>query len=203
MAVPRLARAAGLAGLTGLEHTAGIPGTVGGLAAMNGGSLGRSIGERIRTVRCLDECGRVVELDGGACGFAYRRSVFLDKPWVITEAVLELEKGDTAAIAGAMRGILRERRSKYPRRMPNCGSVFKSHPAIYARYGPPGKVIEELGFKGTRIGDAEVSRLHANFIVNHGRARAADVRALIGLIGERVYDKTGVRMECEVRLIDY
>jgi UDP-N-acetylmuramate dehydrogenase len=127
--------------------------------------------------------------------------VFLDKPWVITEAVLELKNGDAAAIAGAMRGILRERRSKYPRRMPNCGSVFKSHPEIYAQYGPPGKVIEELGLKGTRIGDAEVSCLHANFIVNHGRARAADVLELIRMIGEAVYEKTGVRMECEVRIV--
>lgn len=202
MAVPRLARLAALAGLTGLEHTAGIPGTIGGLVAMNGGSLQQSIGDAVKTVSCLDPSGRLLRLERGDCGFAYRHSIFLQKPWIVTEAVLELQRGSQPDIVQRTLGVLRERRQKFPRRWPNCGSVFKRHPALFETCGPPGRIIEDLGLKGTRIGDAEVSRLHANFIINKGAATAADVQALIGLIREKVHAKTGVWLECEVRIVE-
>lgn len=201
IAVPRLARIAGMAGLTGLEHTIGIPGRLGGLVAMNGGSLQQGIGDVVRTVYAVDASGGKIELPGDGCEFSYRHSIFLDKPWLVTDVVLELQKGDKIEILHRMREILRERRQKFPRRLPNCGSVFKNHPAIYEQFGPPGKVIEDLGLKGLTVGDAQISDQHANFIVNRGHAKAADVLELIRIIGEKVRGKTGIRPECEVRYI--
>ena len=201
IAVPRLARKAGAAGLTGLEHTVGIPGRLGGLVAMNGGSLQQGIGEVVRTVYGVDASGGKIELPGEACDFSYRHSVFLENPWIITDVVLELEQGERTDILRRMRDILRERRHKFPRRLPNCGSVFKNHPEIYEKFGPPGKVIEELGLKGFSVGDAQVSRQHANFIVNTGHARAGDVLELIKIIREKVHQKTTIWPECEVRYV--
>ncbi len=201
IAVPRLARKAGMAGLTGLEHTIGIPGRLGGLVAMNGGSLQQGIGEVVRTVVCVDEFGEKIELAKEACDFSYRHSLFLEKSWFITDVVLELKIGDKADVLRQMRQILRERRQKFPRRLPNCGSVFKNHPMLYEKYGPPGKVIEDAGLKGVSVGDAQVSCQHANFIVNTGNARAADVLELIRIIREKVHQKTNIWPECEVRYV--
>ncbi|MDD5458687.1 MAG: UDP-N-acetylmuramate dehydrogenase [Phycisphaerae bacterium] len=201
IAVPRLARKIGLACLTGMEHAVGIPGTLGGLVAMNGGSQRKGIGEIIKSVRCVDTLGCEIELKGADCEFSYRDSIFLKKPWIITDVVLQLQQGDRKEIFSRMLDILRDRRRKFPRRLPNCGSVFKSAPALYAKCGPPGKVIEELGLKGFSIGDAQISPQHANFIVNTGHATAADVLALIGFIRSKVHKKTGVWLECEVRFV--
>jgi UDP-N-acetylmuramate dehydrogenase len=199
IAVPRLARKVGVAGLSGIEHTIGIPGTLGGLVAMNGGSLRKGIGEVISKVRYVDRQGRIKELSNAECQFSYRHSIFLKKPWIITDVDLKLEKADRKEILSRMLQILRERRSKFPRRLPNCGSVFKSDPALYEKCGPPGKVIEELDFKGFSVGDAEVSPLHANFIINNGHASTADVLKLIHMIRNKVYEKTDIWLECEVR----
>lgn len=201
IAVPRLARLAGAAGLSGLEHTAGIPGTLGGLVAMNGGSLRMNIGEAVEAVQCLDEVGNTMELRGTACEFSYRHSIFLTKPWVVTGVVLRLQQGDAKEICARMREILRQRRHKYPRRVPNCGSVFKSDTALHEKCGPPGKIIEQVGLKGLLVGGAQVSTQHANFILNTGSATAADVLQLICTIRHRVHEAMGVWLECEVRYV--
>lgn len=201
VAVPRLARMVGLAGLSGLEHTSGIPGTLGGLAAMNGGSLRQNIGQVIERVRCLDESGQILELSGADCGFSYRRSIFLEKPWIVTDVVLKLQAGHPKEIYHRMLDILRERRQKYPRRIPNCGSVFKSDTALHERCGPPGWIVEQAGLKGLSIGGAQVSAMHANFILNTGSATAADVLELIGAVRNRVHETHKVWLECEVRYI--
>lgn len=201
VAVPRLARRAMLAGLTGIEHTAGIPGTLGGLAAMNGGSLRQSIGQVIERVRCLDEKGRIMEFDAADCEFSYRHSIFLDKPWIVTDVVMRLEREDKNEIGQRMLEILRQRRQKYPRRIPNCGSVFKSDTELHKKCGPPGWIIEQAGLKGLRVGGAEVSTQHGNFILNRNNATAADVLKLIHTIRTRVHEKFGVWLECEVRYI--
>lgn len=202
IAVPRLAHKAGVAGLTGIEHTIGIPGTLGGLVAMNGGSQRKGIGEVIEKVRCVDALGQRVELGFSDCQFSYRHSIFLTKPWIITDVVLKLQKGDRGRILGDMLDILRDRRRKFPRRLPNCGSVFKSDPALYVQCGPPGKVIEELGLKGFSVGDAQVSLQHANFIINAGHATADDVLKLIRTVRKKVHEKTNRWLECEVRYIN-
>jgi UDP-N-acetylmuramate dehydrogenase len=120
--------------------------------------------------------------------------------WVL-EAELQLKPGQAEQIRRTMREILASRRRKFPRRAPSCGSVFLNDPVIYERFGPPGKVVEDTGCKGWREGGVEVSRMHANFMVNTGRARAADVLALIQRVRQAVFDRTGLWMRCEVRYV--
>jgi len=201
IAMPRLARLVGLSGLTGLEHTVGIPGTLGGLIAMNGGSLRRSIGSVVRSVSVVDSKGEISSLPQADCGFGYRCSRFLSEDAIIVGAELELDFGDPLAIRRDMLEILRDRRDMFPRRLPNCGSVFHSNPVADETFGPTGRVIEQTGCKGWRIGDAEVSRQHANFIVNRGTASASDVLALIAKVRRAVHARTGRWLRCEVRYV--
>lgn len=200
--VPGLARQAMRAGLTGIEHICGIPGTLGGLIYMNGGSQRRGIGELIHSVTSVNAQGTIQYRSQEDCAFSYRRSIFQDNNEIIAGIVLRLLPAvNRCAVRREMLAILGSRRRKFPQKDANCGSVFVSNPAMYADYGPPGLVIEKLGFKGRRIGGALVSPLHANFIVNEGEARAADVLALINEIAEAVGRATGCRMEAEVRYI--
>ena len=114
---------------------------------------------------------------------------------------MTLIQGDRAVLRRVMLGDLKERRNKFPLKLPNCGSVFKSSPTLFALAGPPGKIIEDCGFKGRRMGDAEVSPLHANFITNQGHAKAADVLGLIGQIRSEVHRRWGFWMEAEVKFV--
>lgn len=195
--VPGLARRMMQAGLGGAEHICGIPGTIGGLVCMNGGSQRKGIGSSIVSVESVDLAGNTVSRPADACGFGYRRSVYQTNGEVITAVRLQLDRRPRHEIRREIRQILADRRGKFPRKEPNCGSVFKSDPAMYADVGPPGAVIERLGFKGQRIGGAQVSPRHANFIVNTGGARARDVLALIARIAVAVEQATGYRMAAE------
>jgi len=199
--VPRLAKASADAGLTGLEHTVGIPASLGGLVTMNGGSQRRNIAEVIREVTAVDRRGQVHSMPAGDCQFSYRHSVFQQSDLTVLGAVVDLKRGVPSEIRRAMLDTLRSRRKKFPRREPNCGSVFSSSAELHNRIGSPGKVIEELGLKGTRVGDAMVSTRHANFIVNRGAATAYDVLELIRKIRSTVYDRKGVWLDCEVRYV--
>ena len=198
----RLARAVGRAGLGGLEHIVGIPGTLGGLVFMNGGSLRHAIGDVIVEVRTMDRQGNVQTLSRPECRFAYRDSRFQKESCVIMGATLALVPGQRDSIAAAMLADLRERRRKFPLTLPNCGSVFKSNPQTCVSLGPTGKIIESVGLKGACVGDAVVSLRHANFIVNRANARAEDVLALIALVRERVVRQTGLTLECEVQFVE-
>jgi UDP-N-acetylmuramate dehydrogenase len=198
----RLARAAGLAGLTGLEHIVGIPGTLGGLVVMNGGSLRQAIGEVVVEVTTMDRRGTHAVWRRDDCEFAYRQSRFQREDCVITGVVLELAPGSRAEIMAALRAILRERRRRFPMTLPSCGSVFKSDVGLIEKVGPAGAVIEGLGFKGRRVGDAVVDSRHANFIVNVGAARARDVLELVGLIRQTVQDRFGHPLACEAKYVD-
>jgi len=199
--VPRLARLAMRAGLTGLEHTIGIPGTLGGLVLMNGGSQRQGIGERVRRVWIVDAEGNERQLSCAECGFAYRHSALQGTGAVVVRVELECPPGEIREIRRAMVVDLRERRRKFPRKQPNCGSVFLSTSEMHATVGPPGRIIEEAGLKGTRIGRAEVSSRHANFIVNLGGASSSDVLALIDLVRRRVFERIGFDLRCEVRYL--
>lgn len=199
--VPSLAGRAMKEGLTGLEHVVGIPGTIGGLVVMNGGSHQKNIGGSVRRIRALTLAGAEIEFARGDCRFDYRSSIFQDGRHVVTSVELELEYGDLATIHHTMLTILRERRKKFPLKQPNCGSVFLAYrtgSTIWA----PGKLIEDAGLKGLTIGGAQVSMKHANFIVNCGNARASDVIGLIHSIHETVLAKTGVSLCCEIKYID-
>lgn len=201
--VPRFARIVSLAGLAGIEHICGIPGTLGGLICMNGGSQRRGIGEHITAVTAVAPDGRLTTYSTPECGFAYRTSVFQANGNIIVSARFSFpERDEPAAIRQRMSAILGSRRKKFPQKLPNCGSVFVSNPAMYELYGPPGAVIEKLGLKGKAIGGAQVSPLHANFIVNTGHARARDILKLVALVRDTVYEKTGYRMEPEAKYVD-
>ena len=199
--VPGLARKAMRAGLTGLEHTIGIPGTLGGLVLMNGGSQRKGIGDNVRRVWIVDREGELVELGRDECAFSYRHSALQGTGAVVVKVELACERQQPQRIRQLMLDDLRERRRKFPRKEPNCGSVFLSTAEMHASVGPPGKIIEEAGLKGLRIGRAEVSRQHANFIVNRNGATSRDVLGLIARIRQVVQARIGFELCCEVRYV--
>ncbi|WP_323720635.1 UDP-N-acetylmuramate dehydrogenase [Acetomicrobium sp.] len=203
--VPLLARKVGKAGLAGCEHIVGIPGTIGGLVYMNGGSKRRNIGTNVQSVICVDSDGKIVEMSNSECKFSYRSSVFQQENMqkIIVKVTLQFpERESPSEVRRRMLNILEERRKKFPKEYPNCGSVFLSDPNMYQQFGPPGLVIERCGLKGLRVGGAEVSTKHANFIVNLGEATAQDVLALIKYIHEIVCKKTGLLLKSEVRYVN-
>lgn len=201
--VPGFARNVAQAGFSGIEHTAGIPGTIGGLICMNGGSQRKGIGTHIKTVTAVSPSGVIKTFSNEECQFGYRSSIFQENGFIIVESELVFnEQKKYSVIRDDMLNILRARRAKFPQRLPNCGSTFISNPQIYEKYGPPGAVIEELGYKGYRKGDAVVSDVHANFINNEGYAKASDVLWLIQKIRTDVHKKTGFEMKAEVKFVD-
>ena len=197
--VPTFARRVGGAGLAGVQHTIGIPGTLGGLIVMNGGSQRKGIGLNVNWVKCIDEDGEPFQLDRAACGFGYRSSVLQRLRAVVVEAEFFFECADPQALRREMIEIMASRQRRFPKNLPNCGSVFVSDPKMYDVVGPPGEAIEAAGLKGLRRGNAQVSPMHANFIVNLGRARAGDILWLIDEVRSRVHAQTGFWMDCEVR----
>lgn len=196
-----VALAAARAGLSGLEHAANIPGALGGLLAMNGGSRRQAVGDSVLAVQALDREGRSRLFSREECGFGYRRSVFQENGCLIVGATLELRPDDPAAILDRMARDAEERARKFPLDLPSCGSVFKSDPEAYALHGPPGRIIEDAGLKGLRVGDMRVSPIHANFIVNLGRGSSEQALDLIERVRRRVYERIGLFLACEVRHI--
>ena len=199
--VPGLARKAMQAGLAGLEHTIGIPGTIGGLVLMNGGSQRKGIGENVSRVWIVDHAGEQAELSREECSFSYRQSALQGTGAIVVKVELECEREQPQWIRRMMLEDLRERRRKFPRKEPNCGSVFLSTSEMHASVGPPGKIVEDAGLKGTRVGDAEVSQQHANFIINRSNATSRDVLNLIAFIRQVVHEKIGFELCCEVRYV--
>ncbi len=199
--VPQLARSSMQAGLSGLEHCIGIPGTVGGLVMMNGGSQRRGIGENVFNVTIVDKTGAIQQLTQEDCDFSYRQSALQGTGCVVVSVELNCPAGDIGRVRHEMIEDLRTRRYKFPRKQPSCGSVFLSSKEMHATVGPPGKIIEDAGLKGLRIGQAEVSQQHANFIVNLGGAKSADVLLLITRIRRIVREKVGFELGCEVRYV--
>ena len=200
--VPGFARNVARSGLSGIEHIAGIPGTLGGLVCMNGGSQRKNIGDHVSKVKTVNPAGEISCFYKNECGFEYRRSNFQSNGHIIAEVELTFdEQKSYASIRDDMLKILRARRNKFPQKKPNCGSTFISNPEVYVKYGPPGQIIEELGFKGFKIGDAEVSTVHANFINNNGNAKASDVLRIIDVVQKRVKENTGFNMISEVKYV--
>ncbi|MBA8816798.1 UDP-N-acetylmuramate dehydrogenase [Microbacterium halimionae] len=200
--IPRLALEVGAQGLTGLEHAVGIPGTLGGLILMNGGSQRKGIGTTVRRVTCVDRNGEILEMTQAECEFSYRGSRLQATDAAIVEAELELGSGSAADIKAEMEEIVASRNARFPQNLPSCGSTFVSDPKLYATIGAPGKAIEAVGLRGWRRGNAQISEQHANFFVNLGNASSADILWLIALARNSVRDVTGVAMDCEVRYVD-
>lgn len=197
--VPGFVRRVIALGLSGATHAIGIPGTLGGLVAMNGGSQRRGIGEHVLSVDVVARDGSYKRVERSDLRFAYRTSALQFSDAVAVSARFRFPPGDRTALRREAIAILRTRRAKFPRVRANCGSVFVSDPELYARIGPPGAAIERAGLKGVAIGGAQISPEHANFIVNTGRARSADVLELIGVARRGVEKLTGVAMAAEVR----
>jgi UDP-N-acetylmuramate dehydrogenase len=182
-------------GFEGLEFGEGIPGSLGGGLTMNAGAFGGEIGRIVERLEGVHAEGRVEELGRERLTFQYRR---LDLPtgWVITAVCLRLRRGDSATIGERVLSARDKRKKNQPLGFPNAGSIFKNPPGAYA-----GRLLDEAGVKGLARGDAQVSELHANFIVNRGGAKAADVRALMEEMGRRVEARSGIRLEPEVKLV--
>lgn len=185
------------AGLAGAEFANGIPGTLGGAVYMNAGAYGGQLADIVCETVCYDlDAKQVLHLDNAAQHFGYRHSVFMEKNYIILSATLQLTKDEPDAIRARMNDYLARRREKQPLEYPSAGSVFKRPEGHFA-----GKLIEDAGLKGLRVGGAEVSPKHAGFIVNVGGASARDVLELIERIREKVYAMSGVTLECEIRTI--
>ena len=199
--IPTLARKAARAGLAGLEWAVGIPGTVGGAVVMNAGAQGGCIADCLESVRVLDPNTpeQPLELNAEELDFAYRHSRLQQEPWIVLSARFRLKSGqDPAAVGARTSANLHSRTSSQPYQQPSCGSVFRNPEPHKA-----GQLIEALGLKGTRIGDAEVSPVHANFIVNRGAASAADIEALIATVQERVLQAHGIALHPEVKRLGF
>lgn len=199
VSIPFFVRTVAKAGLGGIVHAAGIPGTLGGLVLMNGGTNRKGIGSHVISAQVIDERGQLYNVSQEQFGFAYRTSSFQARTAAIVEVELELERGDPSALLAEIDYILSERAKKFPTNLPNCGSTFLSDPAMYEFIGPPGEAIEEAGLKGISHGRAQISDQHANFIVNLGGATDSEVLWLIALIRSTVNARTGFKMNCEVR----
>jgi UDP-N-acetylmuramate dehydrogenase len=199
--IPTLARKAARAGLAGLEWAVGIPGTAGGAAVMNAGAQGGCTAERLHSVQVVDprRPQEPFALTAAELDFAYRHSRLQQEPLVVLSVRFQLEAGhDPAAVTARTSANLHSRTSTQPYQQPSCGSVFRNPEPHKA-----GRLIEELGLKGLRVGGAEVSPMHANFIVNCGEATAGDIDTLIRAVQREVVEQRGIALHPEVKRLGF
>jgi len=194
-------------GYGGLEWAAGVPGSVGGGVFMNAGAHGGQMSDHVVRVAFLPltrdgnhwrlaESATPEILARDACGFAYRTSAFQHRPGVVLWADLHVDPGDPAESRRRLRTFQAERRARQPLSWPNCGSVFRNPPGDHA-----GRLVEAVGGKGRRLGQAQISDRHGNFIVNLGGATAADVLGLVDWARDAVLRTFGVELELEIRIV--
>jgi UDP-N-acetylmuramate dehydrogenase len=183
--------------LTGLEFGAGIPGTVGGWLAMNAGVPQRELSDVVREIEVMSPTGRKrVHLPHERLRFTYRALRGIAPGSLLLSALLSVRPADPGRVRAEVDRVLAHRTSTQPLNVPSCGSVFKNPPGDFA-----GRLIEAAGLKGHRIGGAQISTVHANFIANVGRATARDVLALIEAAQRAVWESSGTRLVPEVRII--
>ncbi|HET9849033.1 MAG TPA: UDP-N-acetylmuramate dehydrogenase [Candidatus Dormibacteraeota bacterium] len=196
--MPRLAAETARAGRAGLEFGAGVPGTVGGSVFGNAGAFGSEIKDSLLSAEVIDEAGRHKQIPVVECGFAYRDSVFKSRRdrWVITKATFATRPESPQAVRARLLEVQKHRRATQPIEERSLGSTFKNPPGDSA-----GRLIDAAGLKGFRIGGAQVSPKHANFIVNLGGATADDVLALVAEMRRRVLERFGIELEPEIRVI--
>jgi len=190
----RLSQDAAAAGLAGLEYAAGIPGTTGGALRMNAGAYGRELVEVLHTYRFLTPEGELVEKRPEPGEFRYRGSFLVDGHVALGYTV-QLAEGDPAAIAATVAANMAKRGTSQPLSKRNAGCIFKNPPGTSA-----GRLIDQAGLKGLRLGDAEVSPEHANFLINHGHATAADFAELMDTVRAKVREAHGIDLEPEVEI---
>ena len=181
--------------LQGFEQLSGIPGSLGGAVAMNAGAYDREIKDVVASVNAINDQGRVVKLTKDALDFSYRRSVILEKGFIITSVTINLQPGDKNEIKANMEKYDTLRKNKQPLEFPSAGSTFKRPEGKYAAL-----LIKDSNLVGESIGDAEVSSKHAGFIINKGNATANDVYKLMNLIKNDVKTYFNVDLEPEIKL---
>jgi UDP-N-acetylmuramate dehydrogenase len=194
---PVLANATAGKGLEGLEFGTGIPGTVGGAVYMNAGAYGSETSDVLTWADVYKPKGeRVERVPNEDLELSYRRSALHDHPdWVVLRAAYALRTGDPEELKARIKGFRSQRMNGSPNR-PSCGSTFKRPEGDY-----PGRVIEAAGLKGTKVGQIEVSPVHANYFVNHGGGTAKDALKLIEHVKETVNERLGVELELEVKIL--
>ncbi len=190
----RLAAVVAEAGLTGMEHACGIPGSVGGGVAMNAGAYGWCMRDVVQEVEIVTPSG-VHQVPAAELEWGYR-FCRLPQRSIVTAARIALGRSDCRVILDCQRSLLRQRREKQPRSVHTFGSAFKNPPGQHA-----GRLVEAAGLKGVRRGGAEISTVHANFLVNTGDATTADVLALMALMRQGVERMSGIVLEPEVKLL--
>lgn len=191
-----VARAASQSGLTGMEFACGIPGSVGGAVYMNGGAYGGEMSQIVHSVSSLSRSGIMKDRSCKELGFSYRNSIFQNNGETILGVKLLLTQGDPGTIQEKIEDYTQRRTTRQPLQFPSSGSFFRRPAGHFA-----GGLIEEAGLKGLSCGGAQVSELHAGFIINTGKATAADILDLMRIVQETVLSRTGILLEPEVRLV--
>lgn len=182
--------------ISGFEFAAGIPGSIGGAIRMNAGAYGGEMKDIVKDVTVLNEKGEISVLTNEECEFSYRHSRFTDSKEIVIKVTLELPLGNEAEIKAKMDEYAQSRREKQPLNLPSAGSTFKRGSDFITA-----KLIDECGLKGYTSGDAQVSTLHAGFVVNLGNATAQDVLNVVSHVKQVVLEKTGKQIELEVELL--
>lgn len=184
-------------GLTGFEFASGIPGSIGGAFFMNAGAYGGEIKDIAKSAKIISrDTLELKEVGLSDMGLSYRHSVFQENGDIILSVEISLEEGNKSEIESTMKDLAKKRNSKQPVQFPSAGSFFKRPEGHFA-----GKLIQDSGMKGVSVGGAQVSELHSGFIVNKGNATATDIIQLMELVQKKVYEKFGVSLEPEVRII--
>lgn len=192
----RLAKAALESSLSGLEFASGIPGTLGGATVMNAGAYDGQMSDVIVETRYLDADGELRSAEGADHRFGYRSSLFQGMDAIIVSTRLRLKKGVYSDIKELMDQLNSKRREKQPLELPSAGSVFKRPEGHFT-----GKLVEDCGLKGYKIGGAQVSTKHCGFIVNAGNATSQDIISLVEYIQRNVENKFGVCLEAEIKIV--
>lgn len=194
----RVAAVAREAGLGGFEFSAGIPGAIGGAVVMNAGANGASVGALVKEILLLNMEGCFFKKTKEEMNFAYRSSALQSESAVVVEAVFSCCRRDKEAIREEMEVFIKKRKETQPLHYPSAGSIFRNPPGDSA-----GRLIEAAGLKGERVGDAQISTLHANFIINLGAATAGDVMALVERARKSVLELFGIELKPEVKVVGY
>ena len=197
LSLPALSKTMSRSGLSGVEFALGIPGSVGGALIMNAGAWGSSFGDVVTDVTVMTASGELVNLTHAEAAFEYRHSG-LETYFCVTGATLALEPGDVDEITERMQTFYKQKVATQPFAEENAGCMFKNPPGDSA-----GRLIDISGLKGYRIGGAEVSTVHGNFILNLDNATAEDVLKLVAYIQQQVRDKTGISLQTEVKRLGF
>lgn len=182
--------------ITGLEFLSGIPGTIGGALRMNAGAYGKEIKDIVIKTKAITYDGKIKTLTADEQKFSYRNSIFSNNEFIILETTIKLKKGKKENIEEKIKEYSLSRRESQPLEYPNAGSTFKRKEGLITA-----KLIDECGLKGFNVGDAEISRKHAGFIINKGNATSSDVLELIEIVKNKVKEKFNVEIELEILVL--